>query len=144
MFKWELTESVETDATSEQIWSLWENVDAWPLWDQDLSWVKLKGPFEVGTHGEMKPTDGPKVNFNLTEVEKNKKFTNQAKLPFTTMDFSHVYNAASNTDRKASIQHRVEMKGFLAPFFGFIIGRKLKKHLKQAMIKLSNQAVESN
>lgn len=141
MFKWKFIESVETDATPEQIWSLWENVDAWPLWDKEVSWAKLHGPFSVGTHGLMKPSNGPKVDFILIEVEKNKKFTDRAKLPLTTMDFSHIYYAPKNNDVKASIQHSVEMKGLLAPVFGFIIGRKIKKHLKQAMIDLSNQAI---
>lgn len=141
MFKWKFTELVETDATPEQIWSLWENVDTWPLWDKEVSWVKLNGPFLLGTQGQMKPVDGPKVNFMLIEVEKNTKFTDRAKLPLTTMDFSHIYHISNSTGRKASIQHSVEMKGFFAPIFGFIIGRKIKKHLKQAMINLSNQAV---
>lgn len=141
MFKWEFTETIETDATPEQIWSLWENVNTWPLWDKEISWVKLHGPFLAGTHGQMKPIDGPKVNFTLIEVEKNKKFIDQAKLPLTVMNFSHFYHVPTSEGGKSTIQHHVEIKGLLAPLFGFIIGRKIKKHLKQAMICLSTQSV---
>ncbi|WP_151828413.1 SRPBCC family protein [Acinetobacter oleivorans] len=143
MFKWSYSQTVETNATPEQIWTLWEDVESWPSWDKDLKWVKLNGPFKVGTKGTMKPTEGPKINFELIEVKQNKLFTDRAKLPLTTMDFYHIYKQPEKIGQKATIQHKVEMNGFLAPIFGYFVGKKIMLHLKQAMLDLSTQAVEN-
>jgi hypothetical protein len=142
MFKWNYTAQVETNATPEQIWAMWKNVETWPHWDSELEWVKLNGPFEIGTKGRMQPSGGPVVDFILTEIQLNKKFVNRAKLPLTTLEFTHVYEANSEEKNCPIIRHSVAMKGLLAPLFGLIIGRKIKKHLRVAMEDLSNQATK--
>jgi len=140
MFRWSYSESVETDATAEQIWAMWEDVVNWPAWDSELEWVRLNGDFQQGTEGQMKPAGAPVVDFTLIEVCHNSCFVDRAKLPLTTLDFSHNYEMGS-TDRRAMIHHSVEMKGFLAPLFGFVLGRKIKAHLRDAMEELSRRAL---
>jgi len=90
----------------------------------------------------MQPKSGPKVAFTLTEVELNKRFTNRAKLPLATLDFSHFYNPKSEDAAAAQITHSVEIRGLLAPLFGLVIGRGVKKHLRLAMCKLAEQATK--
>lgn len=139
MFNWNHMESVKTDATAAQIWSLWKSPQDWPLWDSELEWVKMDGPFMKGSTGTMKPRSGPIVSFELTTVEENRQFIDSANLPLTTMEFIHRYE--NMEDGSALIVHEVIMKGLLAPFFGLVIGTKIRAHLRTAMVKLSGLAV---
>lgn len=138
MFKWQHSESVDTRATSKEIWAIWKDAANWPRWDSELEWVKLKGPFVEGTKGTMKPSGGPVVVFELTNIEKNRQFINCAKLPLTTLEFTHRYENLA--DGSARIIHAVEMRGLLAPLFGRVIGSKIRAHLRDAMLKLSDLA----
>jgi hypothetical protein len=45
---WELTESVETDATLEFAWSYWANV---ANWNDPPATFELDGPFAAGSYG---------------------------------------------------------------------------------------------
>ncbi|MGF6098106.1 SRPBCC family protein [Pseudomonas sp. 18175] len=135
MFEWVHVETVNTPATAAQVWSVWADAENWPKWDDQLEWVKWQGPFEEGAIGTMKPADGPVVSFVLTEVEEFSHFIDRANLPLTTVDFIHRYEPTS--DGGGRIVHSVEMRGFLAPLFGRVIGSKIKTHLRQAMEKLS-------
>ena len=47
------THSVETDATPEAIWALYEDVSSWPSWDAQAEKITGDGPFEAGTTGTM-------------------------------------------------------------------------------------------
>ncbi|CAK3621382.1 Polyketide cyclase [Vibrio crassostreae] len=142
MFKWSYSEKVMTNATAEQVWAIWEQAELWPSWDSELTWVKLDGPFKSGTKGKMQPVGGPIVEFTLTEVEVNRRFVDRARLPLTNMEFSHFYELDDDKNGTASICHSVTMTGLLAPLFGFILGRKIKKHLRGAMEDLSQQAAQ--
>ncbi|NMZ00016.1 hypothetical protein HBO04_07790 [Pseudomonas proteolytica] len=135
MFEWAYVETVNTSATAEQIWSVWQDAENWPKWDDQLEWVKWDGPFIEGVKGTMKPSDGPVVTFVLTEVKEFSSFTDRASLPLTTIDFIHTYE--STVDGHGKIVHKVEMRGLLAPLFGRIIGSKIRIHLRSAMEKLS-------
>ncbi|HUW00591.1 MAG TPA: SRPBCC family protein [Gallionella sp.] len=138
MFKWQYSETVDTSATSKQIWSIWTDAQNWPIWDSELEWVKMEGPFVEGTTGTMKPRGAPVVDFVLTNVEENRQFSDRAKLPLTRIEFIHRYETAA--DGRARIVHKVEMSGLLAPLFGRVIGTKIRTHLRGAMEKLSNLA----
>ncbi|HDI3197774.1 SRPBCC family protein [Vibrio cholerae] len=142
MFKWSYSEKVTTDATAEQVWAIWEQAELWPSWDSELVWVKLDGPFKAGTQGKMQPVGGPVVEFTLTEVEVNRKFIDRARLPLTTLDFAHFYEHTGDKEGTSYIRHSVTMTGLLAPLFGFILGRKIKKHLRGAMEDLSQKATQ--
>nr|WP_244979307.1 hypothetical protein [Bartonella queenslandensis] len=70
MFKWTHSEEINTEASAEQIWAMWEDVATWPCWDYELEWAELPGAFKEGTVGRLKPKKGPKVTFTLDKVIK--------------------------------------------------------------------------
>lgn len=141
MFRWTYSESVTTEATPEQIWAMWQDVSSWPSWDSELEWVKLHGDFIEGTTGRMKPASGPEVDFTLSRVELNRGFTDMAKLPLTRLVFDHEYLASTEKGAPARICHSVTMTGWLAPIFSRLIGNKIKSHLRDAMLALSQRAL---
>jgi hypothetical protein len=142
MVSWNFEESVETTATAEQVWAVWSNSVAWPKWDDVVEWVTLEGPFQKGSKGVMKPTGGPKVKFELQEVEALRHFRDRSFLPLTSLDFIHTYTPAKS-EGKAKITHRVEMRGLLTPIFSRVIGKNVKKGLPGAMRKLIGLAEKS-
>lgn len=144
MFIWIYSEDVPTQATAEQIWEMWKDAATWPCWDSELEWVKLDGNFVTGTRGSMKPASGPVVKFLLNKVVVNRSFSNIARLPLTHLAFEHEYFPPQNDGVPAQIRHSVTMSGLLAPLFGRIIGSKIKIHLRQAMLELSERALTGN
>jgi len=64
------------------------------------------------------------------------------KLPLAALDFYHRYTPVSTQGEPAQIMHGVVIRGLLAPLFGFLIGRAVKKHLRTAMLKLVAKAVQ--
>ncbi|WP_273720137.1 MULTISPECIES: hypothetical protein [unclassified Bartonella] len=142
MFKWTYSEEINTEASAEQIWAMWEDVTTWPCWDYELEWVELSGAFKVGATGQMKPKKGPKVTFTLDKVIKNVCFSDYTRLPFTHMNFNHEYIISTDSNSsKNKIRHTVTMSGLLSPFFGMIIGTKIKQHLRYAMTEMSRRAL---
>ncbi len=140
MFTWSYTEVVQTNASPKQVWCLWSAAENWPQWDNELEWVKLHKSFSKGSTGTMKPKNGPVVSFEITSIKENQQFISCAKLPLTKMSFIHAYE--KQPDGSNCIVHTVEMRGLLSPIFGRIIGNKIKKHLRAAMLKLSDHATE--
>lgn len=138
MFKWQFSETINTNASPQEVWSIWTDAHNWPVWDTELEWVKLEGPFVEGAIGTMKPRGAPDVEFVLTNVEENRQFVDLAKLPLTRIAFIHRYETAA--DGTGRIMHKVEMNGLLAPLFGRLIGSKIRAHLRDAMEELSSLA----
>ncbi len=129
--------TVRTKASPEVIWKIWEDVSHWNSWDHGIEYSTIDGPFAEGTAGTLKPKGGPLVHTKLTSVEPLKQFVDESKLPLARIIVSHFLNV-SNGITEAT--HQIEMKGPLAFFFAFVIGRKMKKNLPQEMKALVEKA----
>lgn len=144
MFTWNYSETVNTQASPEQVWDMWSDANTWPSWDSELDWVRLEGEFKEGAKGTMKPVNGPVVTFTLSEVLVNRSFSDRAKLPLTSIVFKHHYLQPSEKGEMPKIQHAVEMKGLLVPLFKRVIGTNIKKHLRGAVLELSSRALTND
>jgi hypothetical protein len=144
--------SITTKVAKADIWPFYANLAIWPDWDEDIEYARLEGnDFIQGAKGTIKPVGGPKVKFELSEVTMDKSFTVTSYLPsclpkpwrrlITKMIFAH--HLKDNADGTITITHHIKMKGLTAPLFAFIIGRKIKANLPDAMNKLVKLA-ESN
>ncbi len=61
------------------------------------------------------------------------------------MSLDHEYICSKKSDSSNNkIRHTVIMSGLLSPFFGMIIGSKIKLHLRDAMIEMSRRALIEN
>jgi len=92
----------------------------------------------------MKPISGPQIEFEIIRATPEKMFIDRAKLPLTTLDFIHIYTPSDENGTPAKITHGIEFRGILAPLFGFLIGRNIKKHLRGAMLELAKKAHHIN
>ena len=132
-----LEHTIKTKATSKKIWSIWSDVSHWNTWDHGIEFSQINGPFEVGTRGILKPKGGPLVHTHLTQVEPLKGFVDESTLPLTKIIVSH-YLKDCGTHRE--VTHKIEMKGLLAFFFAFVIGRQMKKNLPTEMMAMVRKA----
>ncbi len=137
---WYKKRTIETNATKEQVWKLWTNVENWNNWDNQVEFSKLNGDFEKGTYGILKPIKSPKSKFQLILVDDLRAFTTRSCLPLTKLDFTHGLN---EKDGKLYITHGVKITGVLTFLFSKVIGEKIIKELPHAMEKLSKMAEES-
>ncbi|MBS0624860.1 MAG: SRPBCC family protein [Verrucomicrobia bacterium] len=126
----------KTKASPQAIWAIWKDVENWNTWDSGLEYSKIDGPFEAGTRGKLRPKGGPEFETLLTCVEPLKKFVDTAKLPLALFVMEHFIQ--ESPDGMTLVTHRVEIQGFLAPFFAIVIGSGIKKNMPsemRAMIK---------
>ena len=61
--------TVETTATPAQIWKVWQDVENWKNWDQEIELSQIDGPFQAGTTGCTKFIGTPLFKTLLTQVE---------------------------------------------------------------------------
>lgn len=118
-----IEESIEITSTPQHIFSIYKNVSNWHVWDKEVKESRLKGAFIKGSIGSLTPSKGPKSKILLSEVEKDKSFTVESKLPFCVMHFEH--NLMSKGDI-VLVTHRVRFKGLLSVLFRHIIGKQIK------------------
>ena len=81
----------------------------------------------------MKPVEGPKTKFVITECTCLKSFTGRSFLPLCKMDVVHVMN---ETKGKIEIMHQVVITGFMTFLFSKVIGSKIKVGLPLAVENL--------
>jgi hypothetical protein len=73
----------------------------------------------------------------LTQVEKNRSFTDETTLPLCKIRFEHQLTPEGKTTR---VLHRVCFSGPLAFFFGRVIGKQIKHGLPEALKGLKTRA----
>jgi hypothetical protein len=135
---WAFEHSVTTDAKPEQIWAVWMDSENWPLWDEEVEWVRRDGAFQVGTTYKLKPKGGPVATAVIERCEPLQGFDDVTALPLATLRFKHRMHSLS--DGQTHITHRVEISGLLTFVFKRVIGAKTAQTLPQAMQKLVERA----
>lgn len=129
--------TLETKASPEDIWAIWQDVKNWNTWDHGIEYSHIDSPFEKGTTGILKPKGGPLVRTKLTCVEPLKRFVDESKLFLARIIVSHYI---TKSDNKTFVTHQIEMTGPLAFLFAYLIGRTMKKNLPQEMEAMVKKA----
>ena len=132
--------SVSTKAKPEKVWELWSKVETWPKWDHGIEATQLVGSFKTGAKGWLKPKGGPKVKFELLDVQENKKFHDRSYLPFARLDFIHTLETNGN---ETIVTHDVQMTGLLTFLFSKVIGAGIKKDMPSTMERLVRVAEQN-
>lgn len=102
---------LKTCTPVKKIWSLYENVNTWHLWDADLEEISLtNSEFKEGTTGSMKLLNQPPIDFILTSVTPEKSFTNKTFIQnYGEVYFMHELVPSSD---QTIIKHSIEFKPF--------------------------------
>jgi hypothetical protein len=114
----------------EDVFALYANAPSWAEWDPDIKAATRDGPFAAGSVGTITPRQGPIMKIYVTQVDPNRSFTAEARLPLCTMRFEHEVVPLGTESR---VTHRVVFTGPLAFAFGFLLGRQLKVGIPRTM-----------
>ena len=118
------------NASADKIWYYYENVHLWPAWDEAMKWGKIKGKFEVGSHGVFKTKMGMKIKFKLISVTPDIEFASISPMMGATVYVYH--NLEQISENETRITHRVYMGGpmkkiWLVMFNKDLPGKGVKK-----------------
>lgn len=126
-------QSITINAPVDSVFEQYKQVEHWHLWDESVQSASLHGGFKIGTSGTLKPVQGPRATFELSEITSNQSFTTKTKLPFCILTFEHIL---FETEHGVQATHRVYFTGALAFIFVKLIGSSIKKDLPQALLGL--------
>ena len=129
---WTKSYTLETkEATKEQLWKLFADVNNWHIWDEGIESVKMEGKFEKGNHFLLKPKNGPKVKIELIETIENKKFVDFTKFPLAKMYGEHTFEETPNGLR---ITTTMRVEGLLAFLWIKLVAQNIVNSLPTEMI----------
>jgi Polyketide cyclase / dehydrase and lipid transport len=103
------THSVETDATPEAVWALYEDVSSWPSWDAQAEKITRDGPFEAGTTGTMTFVDQEPMPYWLTKVDPMREFVDETPVGALVVRVSHLLTPLP--DGRLRIDYSAEIDG---------------------------------
>lgn len=132
---------VETSASQETIWQLWEDVENWKQFDEILLYSMLDEghSFELGATGVVKAKGAPKSKFKLIEVTPGVSFTERLTTPlWQSIDLLRYFEEGK--DGKTIFVHEVHFKGSLKWIIYAAAGKTFKKELPRVMNNLKEVA----
>jgi len=124
-----IVHQIEIGAPVEVVFSLYEEVEAWPSWDSETTAVNLPG-LTRDAQGWLKPRNGPKASIRVIDVIPNRSFIIEGKLPFCRMQFGHELKANATW---TTATHWVRFVGPLAFVFRRLIGNGIDKTLPHTL-----------
>src|SRR5664279_2338988 len=94
---WTKSHSIVTkEATKEQMWNLFTDVNNWHIWNHEIEFAKLEGKFETGNHYIIKPRNGRAVIVELLEIIEKKRCLELGKFPLAKMYYDHLLEETGN------------------------------------------------
>jgi uncharacterized protein YndB with AHSA1/START domain len=141
MEKWVFEHSAESDAPPESVWERYTDVELWREWSKGVEESELEGEFEAGSEGQVKPPQLPRSKFELLEVEPERRFVTQAKLPVGTGKIRIEYEVEPSNGG-SRITHRAKIDGPLDFLWGPAVGWMVKRELAPSVDRLAELAVE--
>ncbi len=137
---WIAEHTVVTDASRQEIWKTWSDVNHWPDWDKGVEWCRLEGEFKTGSEYTLKPIGGPEVRAVITDCQPLQRFADVTRLPLANMEFSHELSEAADG---LHVTHRVTISGPLGFVFAQIIGKDTARDFPQTIARLVQVAKEA-
>jgi hypothetical protein len=128
-----IDQSVQIIAPVEAVFRRYADVQSWPDWDSEVAAVDLPQGLVPGATGWLKPRRGPRASLVVTEVEQDRSFTIQSRLPLCEMRFGHSLLAQGDI---TTARHWVSFVGPLAPLFRHLIGRSIAATLPATLAGL--------
>lgn len=129
----------ETTASREAVWKVLCNLDDWASWDTSMEWLRLQGPFRVGSEVVMKPKEQEDpITSVIIEVVENEVYADETHFGDVTLRFSHALQALENGGTR--VLHRLEITGLVADEVGPELGSAITEDFPEAMDALFARA----
>jgi len=135
---WELTESVEMDATLEFAWSYWTNV---ANWNEPPATFEIDGPFAAGSHGITRMPGQKPRHWLIRAVSPPNKATIEFALNGAVLSFE--WRFESITIDRTRLTQRVVLQGENAAEFQPQLESTFTSSLPAGMKKLATTIAEA-
>jgi hypothetical protein len=135
---WAHEHTAETATGPEAIWRVLRDLDQWPTWDTSMEWVRLQGPFQVGSPVTMKPLGQDPITSVIVEASDNRRYADQTDLGDVTLRFSHTLEPLAGGGTRVS--HRLQITGPAADQVGPQLGPAITEDFPEAMDALLARA----
>ena len=86
---WTASASIETTATPQAVWRLFEDVARWPMWNAGIERIELFGPFATGSTFAMQPLGMEAFTSTLIDVRPDAGFIDETIVEGTRFVVSH-------------------------------------------------------
>lgn len=114
--------SVQVTCEPRVIFEIYKDVNRWNTWDPDTWEAILDGPLQVGAQGQLTPTQGRTVPMRVTQVDTNRSFTVESRIPLFHMVFEHLLVPHGS---QTQVIHRVTLSGPLTFIIGGLLARRI-------------------
>jgi hypothetical protein len=130
-----------TSASPAAVWQRWVSVDKWPEQDPGMEAARLEGPLAAGSKIIMKPKGNKESTVVITELEQERRFTTEGKIPLGFLRFEHEIVETSNG--QTTFLHRVSIKGPLTPILRKVFADKMARDLPTMLQNIARLAESS-
>ena len=139
---WEHQHTAETAASPEAVWHVLRDLDQWATWDTSMEWVRLQGPFQVGSQVVMKPKGQDPITSVIVEASENRLCADQTDLGEVTLRFSHTLEPLAGGGTR--VIHRLEITDPAADQVGPELGPAITEDFPEAMDALLPRAASAS
>ncbi len=105
---WTASTSIDTTASPQALWRLFEDVAGWTNWNAGIERIALHGPFASGSTFEMQPPGMDAFTSTLRDVRPNAGFVDETVLEGTRFLVSHELQALPSGGTRITYSIRVE------------------------------------
>jgi hypothetical protein len=125
---WSTTSTLEaTGVGSAEVWArAYADVEAWPRWNEALAKAELDGPFEAGATAKVRFRTGLRLRFRLVEVEAERVFTDESRLPGARMGHRHALEPVGDGVR---LTNTIYIDGPLSRLWALVLGPPARRGL---------------
>ena len=132
-----IAHDVIVQADPETVFSLYENIESWPQWDEEVVAVSLPDGLRDNAQGWLQPRSGPRAKIQVVSVTRPFQFSVESQLPGCKMGFDHRIEATTLGTR---VTHGVYFKGATSFVFARLIGPSLNRGLPLTLQGLKREA----
>jgi hypothetical protein len=100
---------------------LWADPARWSEWNEQIERAELDGELRVGARARVKFRRGGTVRFEVTALEPERLFVDEARFPGARLGHEHRIDAAGSV---VEVTHRLYVEGPLSGFWALMLGRK--------------------
>lgn len=126
---WTKSHSIVTkEATREQMWRLFSDINNWHVWNNEIEFAKLEGKFEAGNHYVIQQKNGRTVKVKLLEVVENEHCLELGEFPLAKMYYDHILE---ETEKGLKITGTITMTGLLSFLWVQLVVKKIAASMPQ-------------
>jgi uncharacterized protein YndB with AHSA1/START domain len=138
----EASHSEPSKAPAVSVWALWEDPARWPEWNEQLESGELEGGFATGEHVRVKFRRGGRMQFEIVELEPERLFRDEARLPGARFGHEHRLEPLDGKDGGCKITHRLYVTGFASGLWALMLGRKRMRESVVAFCEREREIAE--